>query len=235
MAKRTFPGPGAVEEKPEAESTSRQGDSSRRILILTAEAGLVLVLLILFLASDRIQSSTNLFVLFLYSFPSEFLVGLVPHEPVLIFFGQEYAPWVVALVAGVGTVMAEGLNYSFFGLFYGIPTLRAAFRRRAVIKIADLFRRAPFSAILFCGFSPVPFFPIRFLVVITAYPVGRYLLGVFLSRTPRFYLLALLGAVFEVPGVLLLAFFAGMLLLVNLPALTGILRSPEAGMDGVEG
>ena len=30
-------------------------------------------------------------VLFLYCFPSEFLVGLLPHEPVLIYFGAFHA------------------------------------------------------------------------------------------------------------------------------------------------
>jgi membrane protein YqaA with SNARE-associated domain len=188
---------------------------------------MVLALLAVWILWEDVRRSSSLFVLFFYSFPSEFLVGLVPHEPVLIFFGGVHHPLVVALVAVVSTVMAEALNYSFFGLFYEIPVFKAAFQKKAVKRISELFRRMPFIAILVAGFTPVPFFPVRFLVVVTEYPVWKYLLGVFLSRGPRFYLLALLGAFFEVPPLLLLALFLGMLLLVNLPALLKVYSTPD--------
>jgi ribonucleoside-triphosphate reductase len=137
----------------------------------------------------------------------------------------------VALVSVVSTVMAEGLNYSLFSLFYGMPALQGALDKKAVKKIADLFNRMPFTAILFAGFTPVPFFPVRFLVVLTEYPVWKYLVGVFLSRAPRFYLLALIGAYFEVPKLLLAAIFLAMLVGVNLPALSKVLASPEDPAD----
>lgn len=201
--------------------------SSRlRWILILAEASVVLVLLTVVIVSERVSTSNSLWVLFFYSFPSEFLVGLVPHEPILIAFGETYSPWVVALVSVVGTVMAEGLNYSFFGLFYGIPSIREVFERESVKKIADLFSKMPFSAILFAGFTPVPFFPLRFLVVITGYPVWKYLLAVFLSRGPRFYLLALFGAFFEVPALLLIGLFLGIFFLVNLPAVMKVLKDP---------
>jgi len=205
---------------------AKPGNSLKRILLILLEAGLVLALLGVWAFSEAVRASTNLWVLFFYSFPSEFLVGLVPHEPVLIFYGEAHSALVVATVAVVSTVMAEGLNYSFFSLFYGIPAFRAALQRKAVKRIADLFSRMPFAAIIIAGFTPIPFFPVRFLVVLTEYPVWKYLLGVFVSRGPRFYLLALLGAFFDVPPVLLLGFFLGMLLLINLPALAKVLSSP---------
>jgi len=202
--------------------------SRKRIILILSEAAVVLSLLSVWFFVEGVQESTNLWILFFYSFPSEFLVGLIPHEPVLIYYGAYHSPWVVALVAVVSTVMAEGLNYHFFGLFYGMPAFRAALEKTAVKKVADFFNRMPFTAILFAGFSPVPFFPVRFLVVITDYPVWKYLLGVFLSRAPRFYLLALFGAYFEVPKLLLAGLFVGMLFLVNIPAVSKVLSSPSA-------
>jgi len=217
----------AVSE-PGSKNSKRKGGpdptSWRRWALILAEAGIVLALLLWVLFSEEAQGNTNLWFLFLYSFPSEFMVGLVPHEPILIFFGQAHPPWVVALVSVVSTVMAEGLNYSFFGLFYDMPAFRAALEKDSVRKISDLFNRAPFMAILVAGFSPVPFFPVRFLVVMTGYPVWKYLAGVFVSRAPRFYLLAMFGSFFEVPGVLLAVLFLGMLFLVNIPALVRVLR-----------
>ena len=202
--------------------------SRKRIILILFESAVVLGLLSAWFLVEGVQESTSLWVLFFYSFPSEFLVGLIPHEPALIYYGAYHPPWMVALVAIGGTLIAEGLNYHFFGLFYGMPAFRGAFEKKAVQRVADLFGRAPFTAILFAGFSPVPFFPVRFLVVITGYPVWKYLLGVFISRAPRFYLLALFGAFFEVPKLLLAGLFLGMLFLVNLPAVSKVLSSPSA-------
>lgn len=89
------------------------------------------------------------------------------------------------------------------------------FQKKKVERIAELFSRRPFTAITFAAFTPVPFFPVRFLVVVTGYPVRKYLLGVFMARGSRFFLLAWLGASLFVPPLLLLALFLGMFLLFN--------------------
>ncbi|HSW29553.1 MAG TPA: VTT domain-containing protein [Longimicrobiales bacterium] len=190
-------------------------------------------LLAIWLFSDQARTSTRLLVLFLYSFPSEFLVGLVPHEPVLIYFGSHHAAWVVALVAGVGTVLAEAANYRFFSLLYEVPSIHRMSEHRVVAWLVGLFARRPFTAIVVAGFTPVPFFPIRLLVVMTKYPLRTYLLGVFVSRTPRFWLLATLGAMVAVPTGALMLLFGAMLATVNLPALFHLLgwsrvRTPTA-------
>lgn len=211
---------------------SGRGPRGKTVLLL-AEGGLVLALLLVWLLSDAVRASKSLVVLFFYSFPSEFLVGLVPHEPALIYFGVFHAPWIVALVAVASTVMAEALNYSFFGILYERPSLRAVSEKRIVRSIMDLFGRAPFTAILVAGFTPVPFFPIRFLVVMTEYRLSLYLLGVFLSRAPRFFLLALFGGFFDVPGSLLTGLFVIMLAAVNVPTLIQVMWGRNGGADEV--
>jgi len=173
--------------------------------------------------SPIIRESKSLVVLFFYCFPSEFLVGLLPHEPILIYFGDFHPAWVVAAVSIVGTVMAEAINYSFCSFFYDLPTLRAVSRKRLVRKTIDLFHRAPFAAILFAGFTPAPFFPVRFLVVMAYYPRWKYLLGVFLSRAPRFWLLAMFGHYFHISGSVLTVLFVVMFVSVNVPALIRLL------------
>lgn len=202
------------------------------------QVALVLGLLVVWLASETVRASGHLAVLFLYSFPSEFLVGLVPHEPVLIFFGALHPAWVVAGVAGVSTVMAEALNYSVFGYFYRKPTLNGLEKHAGVRRVMDLFQRRAFAAILFAGFTPVPFFPIRLLVVMTRYPLGMYLLGVALSRTPRFLILAAVGSYFRIPSSMLVILMGVMLVTVNIPALVALSRDrvgPVESMAPQEG
>lgn len=195
-----------------------------RRMFVTAEGALVLALLLAWLLLDGVQESKNLWVLFFYSFPSEFLVGLVPHEPVLIYFGAYHPAWVVASVSALSTALAEAMNYSVVGYFYDRPAIRSAFDHPVVRKTVRLFDRAPFTAIVVAGFTPVPFFPVRFLVVITGYPVWKYVLGVVVSRTPRFFILAAFGAFLDIPVGLLGGLFLIMLLSVNLPALVQLVR-----------
>jgi membrane protein YqaA with SNARE-associated domain len=179
----------------------------RRIVIVGTEAILVLALLAAWLALPALRASGSLTVLFLYSFPSEFLIGLVPHEPVLLFYGQLHDAVVVAAVASAGTVLAEALNYSFLSCFLGTWVDRRAQDAAVVARMQRLFHRAPFTAVVIAGITPIPFFPMRFLVVMEGYPLGRYLIAVFLSRTPRFLLLAAAGSFLAVPAWALLALF----------------------------
>jgi len=201
----------------------------QRALIVAAQGALILALLLVWVLSSEVRESKSLLVLFLYCFPAEFLVGLLPHEPILIYFGAFHPAWVVAAVSAVGTVMAEAINYSFCSFFYDLPTLRVVSRQRLVRKTIELFRRAPFAAILFAGFTPAPFFPVRFLVVMAYYPRWKYLLGVFLSRTPRFLLLAMFGQYFHISGSVLTVLFVVMFVSVNVPALIRLFVGNRGG------
>ena len=204
----------------------------RREFWLGLEVSLVLGLLAVWVGSEAVRAADHLGILFLYSFPSEFLVGLVPHEPVLIHYGRSHPAWIVAAVAAVGTVMAEAFNYSIFGYVYRRPSLQGIAQRPVVRQLVELFGRRPFVAILVAGFSPVPFFPVRFLVVMTSYPRLRYLAGVALSRTPRFFILAALGGLIEIPGGALAVLRVILLATVNVPALARLLRTEGVEVEG---
>ncbi len=198
-----------------------------KVLLVLVESALVVALLLVWLLSEHVRQSKSLWVLFFYSFPSEFLVGLVPHEPVLIYYGEYHAAWIVALVSAVSTAMAEGLNYTLFGVINDRPSIRSISENRMVRRTMELFGRLPFAAIVFAGLTPVPFFPVRILVVMTAYPIWKYLLGVFLSRAPRFFILAAMGAYLDIPVGLLSVLFIVLLVSVNVPAVVRLLVGSE--------
>jgi len=93
---------------------SREIPSKIKTLIFVLQIIVVAALLVVWLSSESIQKSKNLWVLFIYSFPSQFLIPIVPHEPVLLYFGKFYSPLTVALVDIAGTLLTEALNYSVF-------------------------------------------------------------------------------------------------------------------------
>ncbi|MDW7679605.1 MAG: hypothetical protein SCK70_03525 [bacterium] len=191
--------------------------SKRRILVFSLEIILVLALLVLWLSSEKLQQSRNLWVLFFYSIPCQFLIAIVPHEPVFLYFSKFYQPLTVTLVSVSGAILTEILNYSTFGFIVDLSNFDRLKHSGIVARIIGFFHRAPFLVLWIAGFTPIPFYPFRFLVVLAKYPLGKYLLSVALSRTPRFFLLALLGYAFKLPDWALAALFVSMILLMNIP------------------
>lgn len=198
---------------------SREIRPKVKTLLFALQIIVVAALLVVWLSSESIQRSKNLWVLFIYSFPSQFLIPIIPHEPVLLYFGKFYAPLTVALVDIAGTLLTEALNYSVFKYIIDTNFFQKLRHRKTVTKVVELFNRAPFLALLVAGFTPLPFYPFRFLVVMAHYPIWKYLLAVFLSRTPRFYVLALIGAAIKIPDYLIIAIFIILIASANFPLL----------------
>ena len=198
--------------------------SKIRTLTFVLEVALIIVLLAVWLSSESIRESKNLWIFFFYSFPAEFLIALVPHEPVLLYFSKFYSPLAVTLVAITGTVLAEMINYSVFKYVGNLKPFNRVRHTKWVSKTIELFNKAPFVALLVAGFTPVPFYPFRFLVVLARYPLPKYVLAIFLSRTPRFYLLALLGHIFKIPDYLFPVIFIALAIPLTYPLVRSLLK-----------
>ncbi|MFH1941638.1 MAG: VTT domain-containing protein [bacterium] len=202
-----------------------------RLWIIILELSLVLFLLVLWLSSKSIQESKSLWVLFLYNFPSQFLIAVVAHEPVFFYFSKYYSPITVTAVAIAGTLITEFLNYSVFGFFAELEPMKKVFQKKFFRKFVTLFNKAPFIALLVAGLTPVPFYPLRFLVVIARYPLNKYLLALFLSRTPRFYLFAILGNAIRLPDYLLLVLFLAITVIINIPLIRNLMKKEKSNVN----
>jgi membrane protein YqaA with SNARE-associated domain len=193
--------------------------SRLKILLFVLEVCFVAALIIWWLSSESARQSKSLLVFFLYSFPAEFIIATVPHEPAILYFSKFFSPFIVTIVAIAGTILAEVINYTFFSFVADLGVFRKVLRGKAVQKTIALFRKAPFAALWVAGFTPIPFYPFRFLVVLSHYPLSLYILAVFASRTPRFFLLALAGHAFKIPDSVLVIFSLLMILLPVTPFL----------------
>lgn len=145
-------------------------------------------------------------VLFAYAFFSNLALAVVPHEPVVAWYGSQVGVWTTALVATAGTVLASWVDHRVF-----VPLITRATRNRelphAAAWLMERFARAPFAVIALSGLTPLPFFPFKALAFAARYPLHRYLAAVALGRMPRYLLLAWLGATLQVPGWVLAALF----------------------------
>jgi len=151
-------------------------------------------------------------VLVAYAFLSNVALAVVPHEPVVIWYGPRLGVWATALLATTGTVAAAWVDHRLLAPMVG----RLAARRRVTGARPPLlerwFAKAPFAILATSGITPLPFFPFKVLAFAVRYPRLPYLAAVAVGRLPRYALLAWLGALVRLPGWALLLVFALLLL-----------------------
>jgi len=184
--------------------------------------GLVTTYLIL----QDFRSESYIYLAF-YSIPANAAISFFPHEPVLIYFGKFANLWLAAAAATVGTVVAGVMDHTVFVPLLNHRTIIAYKDKKLYKRSIDYFLKYPFATLVVAGFTPIPFFPFKFLSFSIHYPLKKYLAALVVARYPRYFLLAWLGAVTDIPNWLL---FAAFLVVINLymikvlPALARKLR-----------
>jgi ribonucleoside-triphosphate reductase len=134
----------------------------------------------------------------------------------------------VALTATAGTLLAETLNYSVFKYLTDTTLYKKKISQKKIVsKLIDLFNRKPFVTLLVVAFTPIPFYPFRFLVVMAHYPIWKYLLALFLARTPRFFLLSLAGQSIKIPDSILVIIFVVLIAAANIPLLSSLIKKKK--------
>ena len=151
--------------------------------------------------------SNSYFYLAFYSIPANTAISVFPHEPVLIYFGKFVNLWLAATAASTGTVAAGILDHIVFVPVLNLQSIQSYKEKGFYRKAIHYFMRWPFATLLVTGFTPIPFFPFKFLCFSIHYPMWKYLTALVVSRFPRYYLLAYLGAQVQIPTWILVASF----------------------------
>ncbi len=163
--------------------------------------------------------------LFAYAFVSNVAMSVVPHEPVVIWYGAHWGIWATAVVATAGTVVASAVDHRVFVPLVSRVATQPVLASGFVGKIRRLFYRAPFAVIAVSGLTPLPAWPVKAAAFAERYPMGPYLAAVAAGRFPRYVLLAWLGFVVSVPNWVLVA----LVLVMFLPSLKAwIWKRPSA-------
>jgi membrane protein YqaA with SNARE-associated domain len=115
-----------------------------------------------FLMSTRGQDGGYWYLLF-YSIPSNTAISLFPHEPVLIYYGKFADLWLSAAAATAGTVIAGWLDHRVFVPVLNYRRITSYKQSRFYRASTKLFMRYPFATLLVTGFTPIPFWPFKFL------------------------------------------------------------------------
>ena len=166
-----------------------------------------------------------------YTAISNFFVPWLPHEPMVLLYGDLYSPWLIALVGGAATCWMEFFNYSLLRVVLNVGRIRELTQKRPFQIAERWFSKRPFLVLLLAGATPIPYAPFRIFSVSSNYPRGRYLLAVFAGRTPRYYLLALTGEAISLP---LWAYGIVFSLLAAIAVGRSIMGSWKNGLDSPE-
>lgn len=138
-------------------------------------------------------------VLFVYAFLSNVALAVVPHEPVVMWFGARLGVWPTAAVATAGTLAASWVDHRLFVPLVSRAAQRVEFTSGPVGWVRGRFARALFAILALSGITPLPFYPFKALAFAARYPMGRYLAAIAAGRLPRYLLLAWLGVAIRFP------------------------------------
>lgn len=172
---------------------------------------LALALVALVLMLQDFSTSSYLYLAF-YAIPANSAISVFPHEPVVIWYGSQGSILWTAVAASVGTLVAGFLDHSVFVPVMNLKGLTGYKEKAWYQKAAGLFMKYPFAVIVVTGFTPIPFFPFKFLSFSLHYPLWKYLTALLMGRFPRYVLLAWIGYMIHIPGWLLIAIFGGAIL-----------------------
>lgn len=129
-------------------------------------------------------------------------------EPLLMVTGRVYPPLLVAVVAVIGNLYMDNINYHLFGAAIRHPRLEKVRASRLARRVLALFQRAPFFAVWLCSWSPIPYWIVSTLAPLSRYSKRQYLFATFLGRFPRVWFFASLGLVVPISSQVLVTYVA---------------------------
>lgn len=141
----------------------------------------------------------GLVLLFFYIIPSNSFIPF-PHEPAIIFYGKIFGPLLTTITATIPTIIACIIDYAVLGPVFTRTRLAKIKDTGIYRKTVYYYAKAPFLTNFVAALSPVPFYPVRILSVASEYPMWKYTTAVVTGRVPRYYFLALFGAVLKIPN-----------------------------------
>jgi uncharacterized membrane protein YdjX (TVP38/TMEM64 family) len=123
-------------------------------------------------------------------------------------YGQLHEPWVVAAAGGAASSLGSAVQLVILRWALGSQhrwMRRFTPSREKVEAALRKFPSASFLTLLVARATPLPDAPLKLVAAVIEYPVRLYALATFLGSMPYFFVLAMIGHKFRIPGWALLA------------------------------
>jgi uncharacterized membrane protein YdjX (TVP38/TMEM64 family) len=146
-----------------------------------------------------------------YTVVSNIYISVLPHEPVLIFYGKAMGPFWAMVGATVGAFVSGIIDHETLTRVLNIQKVRGLYENRRIYQVsARWYAKRPFLTIVVAALTPIPFYPVKFLALSASYPLPRYLLALIVGRAPKFYLYGWLGEALDIPNWVIVGAFVAL-------------------------
>ena len=133
----------------------------------------------------------------------------------ILHYGHLHEPWKVAVAGGAASSLGSAIQLLILRWALGShhPWMRRFTPSRAKVEAAlKNYPSASFLMLAVARATPLPDAPLKLVAAVIGYPIRLYALATFLGSMPYFFVLALIGHSFRIPGWVLLGAL-GLLLL----------------------
>jgi uncharacterized membrane protein YdjX (TVP38/TMEM64 family) len=169
----------------------------------------------------------SLWVLCLLLFLDGSTIGLFT-TPLLFHYGRLHEPWQIALFGGAASAAGSAIQLLLLQLAVRAKVgwiQRFAPSRELLEQSLARFPSASFLALAIARATPLPDAPLKLVAAAGGYPPLLYALAVFLGSLPYYFALAALGQHFHLPGWVLIAATAAIVIGVGADWLRRRMRS----------
>ena len=116
----------------------------------------------------------------------------LPTPQVAMDYGQRFNPFLIAILGGVGSCISGLIDYTLVAIAFRYEKIARVKATRTYRNVERLFSKAAFVSLVIAAFTPIPFEPVKLLACATRYDRIRFVLAVFVGRTPRYLVLGIL-------------------------------------------
>ena len=155
----------------------------------------------------------------------------LPTAWIILWAAREAGPLSVALIAAVGTCIANLHDYYILNYLFGLDRIGKVRKTRFYLKAVRWFERAPFLTLTGASFLPIPIDVVRILAVSTGYSRLKYTAATFAGRFPRYLLLAWLGYELELSNKAIFIVFVATVLIGAIKGISKLIEKRRSGEE----
>ena len=123
--------------------------------------------------------------------------------PLLLQYGKFHPPWLVAVLGGLASAAGGVIQLLILRWLLGAsqPWMkRLAPSREKLDQAMKSYPSTLFLALMWARLTPLPDAPLKLVAAAIRYPALRYGIAVYLGAIPYYFVLALVGRAFRIPG-----------------------------------
>lgn len=151
----------------------------------------------------------------------------LPTPQVAMDYGQRFNPILAAIVGGIGSCISVLVDYILVTVMFRYEKIARVKKTQTYINVEQLFKRAPFVVLVITAFTPIPLEPVKLLACATRYNRIKFVLAIFVGRTPRYFLLGILQREFlSIPRIYL---YSSIIIVVMIEVIRRLLKRRRLG------